>query len=102
MERYGEGKEDDPFDGIGNLGADAIAGKESGANQIRLGGRVGGEFAIEYPRDASGFRKEIVGAGGGGSKKSSDNLRSHSSFVIISGTDPLFLSLQDFPLSFSC
>ena len=81
------GKEDYLFHGLGNLGADAIAGEESGANEIGLRGRVGGDIAMENPREAAGFREDRIMAGGA-SKEPSDDLGSHSSLPI-SGAGPL-------------
>lgn len=63
-----ERKEDDLFDGLSNLRADAVPWEERGANQIVVGPRGRGEFAIENPREL-------------GAKDSSDDLRSHNSFV---------------------
>lgn len=88
------GKEDDRFHRLGNLRTDAVAGEESGANQIgvrirvRGGGR--GEIAIESHRKV-GFKNDIVWAAAA-SKESSADLRSHFSLAISGGASLLFLS----------
>lgn len=67
-----ERKEDDLFDGLSNLRADTVPWEECGANQIGVGGRGRGEFAIESPGELG------AAAGGAASKDSSDDPRSHN------------------------
>lgn len=69
-------RERDLFDGISDLGTDAIAGEESGPDQIGAGS--GGEEApIQNPRwNKGGCREEVVRSSA--SEDSSRDMGSHS------------------------